>query len=343
MRVTVGTFNLNNLFSRFNFKGVAVPGPDAAGRGRAEPDIEARIVVDVGGPGAAPPPPGPVEPDPGMREFRTYGGRLVEGKPEQETKRIAERLLEMDLDVVALQEVEDLPTLHHFVRDNLGGRYPFRVLIEGRDPRLIDVAVISKLPFGGITSWQFSPHPDDPDGRPVFSRDLLEVDILRPSGSRRALTVYVNHLKSKFVQPASAAERAKEEAAADETRRRQAETVAAIVRRRQGPDGRALIVGDMNDTPTSKPLAAFAKAGWKNGLTKPTERGGTPNYRNSPPPSTAWTHRFVGGGTVDFALFDQIWLTPTLAPRQVGQFVLRRKLLTRDGSDHDPAWVELDL
>jgi endonuclease/exonuclease/phosphatase family metal-dependent hydrolase len=336
VRVTVGTFNLNNLFSRFNFRGVAVP---ATG----EADIEATVTVDVGGPGAAPPPPGVIEPDPGVREFRTYGGRLVQGKAERDTRRIAERLLEMDLDVVALQEVEDLPTLHRFAIDFLGGRYPFRTLIDGRDPRLIDVAVISKLPFGGITSWQFTPHPSEPNGRPVFSRDCLEVEVLRPSGSRRLFTLYVNHLKSKFVQARSAAERAQLEAEADETRRRQAETVADIVRSRQRTEGRALVLGDMNDAPDAPPLASFAAAGWTNGLTNPVERGGSPNFGAHPPPSTAWTHRFTHSGQVDYTLFDHIWLTPGLALRQVGAGVLRRRLLTRDGSDHDPAWVELDV
>lgn len=335
MRVTVGTFNLNNLFSRFNFRGVAAE--------RGGPDIEATIMVDVGGAGAAPPPPGPVEPDPGVREYRRYRGRLVEGKAEAETARIAERLLELDADVVALQEVEDLPTLHRFAIDHLGGRYPYRTLIEGRDPRLIDVAVISKLPFGGVTSWQFTPHPSEPRGRPVFSRDCLEVELLHPAGTRRLLTLYVNHLKSKYVQARTAAERRRLEADSDDTRRRQAETVAAIVARRQRPTGRALVLGDMNDAPGAAPLAAFVEAGWTNGLAAPAERGGTPRYGARPPTSPAWTHRFAAGGAVEYSLFDQVWLTPALAPRQTGAGILRRRLLTGDGSDHDPAWVELDV
>jgi hypothetical protein len=32
-----------------------------------------------------------------------------------------------------------------------------------------------------------------------------------------------------------------------------------------------------------------------------------------------------------------------LAKRQTGAFILRRTTLTRDGTDHDPAWVTLDL
>jgi predicted extracellular nuclease len=334
VRVTVGTFNLNNLFSRFNFKGVAAP---AAG-----PDISATVTVDVGGIGVAAPPPGFIEPDPGVREFRTYGGRLVEGKPEKDTKRIAERLLEMDLDVVALQEVEDLPTLHRFVIDFLQSRYPYRSLVDGRDPRLIDVAVLSKLPLGGVTSWQFATHPDEPDGRPVFSRDCLEVEILNPSRSKRLVTLYVNHLKSKLVTARSAAEKQKLTEQANQTRRRQAETVVDIVARQQRPTGRAIVLGDMNDTPDAAPIEAFASA-YVNALTSPTERGGSPSFGSSPPPSTAWSYRHTESGRVDYILFDHIWLTKALASRQTGAGVLRRTLRTRDGSDHDPTWVELDL
>jgi endonuclease/exonuclease/phosphatase family metal-dependent hydrolase len=335
MRVKVGTFNLNNLFSRFNFKGVAAP---AGG----QPDIAATVTVDVGGPGAVPPPPGTVEPDPGLREFRTYGGRLVEGKPEKDTKRIAERLLEMDLDVVALQEVEDLPTLHRFARDFLDARYPFRTLVEGRDPRLIDIAVISKLPLGGVTTWQFEPHASEPDGRPIFSRDCLEVEIVNESRSRRLLTLYVNHLKSKLVQGGTPAEREREAAKAADLRRRQAETVVSILERRQRPTGRAIVLGNMNDAPGSPALAPFAGS-LADGLTNPTEQGDPPDYRDRPPSSTAWSYRFPRTGGVDFTLFDQIWLTKPLADRQTGAGVLRRRLLTRDGSDHDPTWVELEL
>lgn len=60
----------------------------------------------------------------------------------------------MDLDVLAVQEVEDIDTLRQFGRDDLGGLYPHVVLIEGNDPRLIDIGLLSKLPVGGVTSWQ---------------------------------------------------------------------------------------------------------------------------------------------------------------------------------------------
>jgi hypothetical protein len=39
---------------------------------------------------------------------------------------------------------------------------------------------------------------------------------------------------------------------------------------------------------------------------------------------------------------DQVWLSPALAAKQTGAFERRAKV-SGDGSDHDPAWVTLDL
>jgi hypothetical protein len=51
----------------------------------------------------------------------------------------------------------------------------------------------------------------------------------------------------------------------------------------------------------------------------------------------------LGRQPPEYDLFDQVWLSPELAKRQIGAFILRRTKVTRDGTDHDPAWVALDL
>jgi endonuclease/exonuclease/phosphatase family metal-dependent hydrolase len=99
---------------------------------------------------------------------------------------------ELEADVLALQEVENVDTLKHFRAVALGGRkaYPYVAGIDGNDPRLIDVAVLSRLPITRVRSYQ---HLLDGTST-VFSRDCLEVDVTLPGGG--SLTLYVNHLKS---------------------------------------------------------------------------------------------------------------------------------------------------
>ena len=61
-------------------------------------------------------------------------------------------------------------------------------------------------------------------------------------------------------------------------------------------------------------------------------------------PSIPWTHRFKAAGKpAEHKLFDHVWLSESLAARQTAAKINRRTKLGGDGSDHDPAWVELAL
>jgi predicted extracellular nuclease len=100
---------------------------------------------------------------------------------------------------------------------------------------------------------------------------------------------------------ASARELELKEAA--ERRGMQAETLVEIVERKPRPNGRYIVLGDMNDTPTSKPLESFTEL--VNGLKQVEERGGTPNFGDTPPPNKRWTHRFKESGQPPaYELFD---------------------------------------
>src|SRR5215217_1443335 len=235
MDVSVGTFNLNNLFSRFNFEAqvdeIVEDDPDSG--------LTATYTFN----------------DPERFRLRTYQGRLVRGKNPADQDTIGARIAAMDLDVLCAQEVEDIDTLRFFAARHLDGRYRYLVLVEGNDPRLIDLAVLSRLPLGAVASHQHAVHPEDP-AEAVFSRDLLEVDILHPTNGSRLFTVFNNHLKSQFVPFGQDPVAGKE--ASDTRRRRQAETVERLVAARTRPDSRYLILGDMNDPPDAPSLAAIA-------------------------------------------------------------------------------------
>ena len=126
-----------------------------------------------------------------------YKGRLVEQKDPRDTRRLADRILRMRIEVLAVQEVEHIGMLQSFNRDLLGGLYPHLALIEGNDQRLLDVGILSILPIGPVTTHQTAVHKDDPRER-VFSRDLLQAEI-RDNRGDKLFNVYNTHLKSHFV------------------------------------------------------------------------------------------------------------------------------------------------
>lgn len=322
MTIKVGTFNLNNLFSRFNFKATisSIKKGDRVLIARYEFSDQANF------------------------RLRAFKGKLVKTKDKADREKIGDRIKEMDLDVLAVQEVENIDILKEFNRNDLGGLYKQVVLIEGNDPRLIDVGVLSKLPIGAVGSFQTAVHPSDPNKR-VFGRDLLEIEILNSSRTVKLFTLYNNHLKSHFGDDDN---NGQGKIANDDRRTRQTETVQRIVGHRMRSDARFLIAGDMNDAPDTVPMSAMLTIDGSplvDGLSNPTEIGEMKSEKpGEAPANTAWTHRFRPTGQApEHKLFDQIWLSPGLAPALVAGFIRRRHNLTGDGSDHDPAWVELDL
>jgi exonuclease III len=251
----------------------------------------------------------------------------------------------MNCDVLCVQEVENIDALRLFNRTYLADPYRYEVLIEGNDPRFIDVGVLSRLPVANLTSHRFETHPAAPFV-PIFGRDLLEVDVLTATRSRRLLTVFVNHLKSQFIRhddPDPASTRA----ASDLRRSRQAETVARVVAARTRPSSRYLILGDMNDAPEAATLEPMVD-GLVDALANVVESRPPPSVKNpeDEPPGVRWTHRFpVSGGPDHYALFDQIWASPALENKIAHAEIERRPRWTAAargvGSDHDPVWVRL--
>ena len=253
----------------------------------------------------------------------------------------------MNADVLAVQEVEHIEILKQFNRDNLNNLYPHVALVEGNDSRLIDVGILSKLPLGPITSHQTATHPEDP-GRRVFGRDLLQVEILDAAG-HKLFNLYNTHLKSHFVpvgeDPVAGAQQA------NDRRRRQAEATSRILSRMERPNSRFVLLGDMNDPPESPHLAPMLVADGKplvNALAQVQEtrpaKAETPG-QGPGPQNPLWTHRFNPPGPEfpRYELFDQIWLSQGLAGRLIGAHIDRRENHGGDGSDHDPAWIELDI
>lgn len=339
MDIRVGTFNLNNLFSRFNLYTEADPqiksGSDEATkekprtwltRASVNDDEELEIVSR-----------GFIGPDGKLQWRRMFKGKLIYAKNPKAQKILAERIKALDVDVLCVQEVENLEALEDFIRffDLKKTGFEHLSLVEGNDKRFIDVGVISKLPLGAVTSWRHRAHPDRPT-ETVFSRDLLQVEILDENDGEPILTVYVNHLKSQV------ADNEQEKKENDERRQRQAESIASILA--EDPPGTPyLVVGDMNDTPDAPTLSALSgEVKLFDALAKAEEIGGPyPDDDPTPPPDSPWTHRYRGKGKTRYDLYDQIWASPDLQGKVAKAWILRRTLRGGNASDHDPAAVEL--
>lgn len=167
---------------------------------------------------------------------------------EERLARLAAVLRRLDADVVCLQEVEHRFLLERFNRDFLDGLGYAVVLIEGNDDRGIDVALLSRLPIGPVSSYRHLRFRSEDGAEQRFRRDLLRVRIGPPLDA----DVYVVHLKAQ-----SGGE------AADAARLAEARAAAEILRAElaRDPDYRALVAGDFNDIPDSPTLAAFRDLG----------------------------------------------------------------------------------
>lgn len=324
MLVRVGTFNLNNLFSRFNFQGALSEIKKSGPSGSLTIRYEFTDEKDY--------------------RIRTFYGKLVKAKDAEDTTTIAERIKTIDVDVLAVQEVENIAILKEFNRDYLEGLYPYRVLIEGNDPRFIDVGLLSKLPLGAITSHQKAVHKDDAS-HTVFGRDLVEVEILNSTRSKKLFTIYNNHLKSHFGDDDDDGAGKIDN---DDRRRKQAEKIAEIIADRQRSDAKYLLTGDMNDHIDAPPLQAMLTIEGNqlvNALSDPEETRPAKEESGGHNPTTkAWTYRHKPSGKPPIhSLFDQIWLSPALAPSLKGAYIDRRTKHGGDGGDHDPAWIELEV
>ncbi len=320
MDLTIGTFNLNNLFSRWNFQAAVPKGTTLTQTLEFDGDAEVRL--------------------------RQFKGRVVTAKEDRATDAIAERIMAMDLDVLAVQEVENIEALRTFNAESLHGLYPHVIVIEGNDPRLIDVGILSRFPVGQVVSHQTAPDPIQPAER-IFGRDLLRVDILTPSRSRRLLTVYNTHMKSNFIDRLdhpTPEQRAAQAIRNNERRKRQAEVTKAIIEEETRPNSKFVLLGDMNDDPDSPHLEPVLDStlGLVDALTDVRETRASKHEDLGPQPGPRWTSRHKESGQPpQHRLFDQIWVSPGLATRVGESFIDRRTKHGGDGSDHDPAWVTL--
>ena len=242
-------------------------------------------------------------------------------------------------DILGVIEAESRIALKRFTDAGLlvGGRprYPHVMVVDGNDERGIDVGVLATAgyPLVGQRS-----HVDDTDaqGR-IFSRDCPEYHFRTPAG--HSLVVLVNHLKSKGYGG---------KLASDATRHRQAHRIAQIYRDLvDGGQPNVAVLGDLNDTPDSEPLAPLLRD------TDLRDISAHPAFDDNGRPGT------YGYCTARNKL-DYVLLSPALLARAAGGGIFRKGVwggrrgtlwpiydtMTRDvhaGSDHALISADVDL
>jgi len=172
-------------------------------------------------------------------------------KSRADLEKLARVIRDIDADVLSVDEVENRGILEDFNRIFLKDMGYTVVLYEGNDVRGIDVALLTRLPVGPVTSHRHLRFRTDADELQHFQRDLLQVR-LEPPGAA-PMDVFLVHLKSKE--------------GADDTglpiRMAEAKTARRILDEvlARDPNARFLVCGDFNDLPDSEPLRIFFGAG----------------------------------------------------------------------------------
>jgi endonuclease/exonuclease/phosphatase family metal-dependent hydrolase len=216
---------------------------------------------------------------------------------------VAAVLARVDADVWLLEEVENRPILERLAR---AAGYGAARLVDGNDPRGIDVALLSRVPVSGYAS-----HAGEvaPDGRLLWPRDCVEAWLAAGADGLR-IVVVGSHLSSAISDDGT---RRRWQAA---RMRELADAVAA-----EDPEALVLVGGDLNDAPASDALAPLLGDGaWRDPLS---------------PGAVTWTGA-GGSGRLDYLLVPAASRALVAAWADAGADVAA-------ASDHRPVVLDLRL
>lgn len=207
----------------------------------------------------------------------------------------------INADILGVVEAENRVTLERFnqlLLPNVGvDPYPKTMVIDGNDERGIDVGVMVR---GDFQIVDIRTHIFDRDEKGViFSRDCPEYTISTPEGN--LILVLVNHFKSKGYG---------DKGSSDAKRLRQAQRVAEIYNDHLKEYDYIVVMGDLNDTPASDPLAPLMSTSLKD----ITEH---PNFQSDGRPGT------YANGTASNKI-DYLLLSPALFERVTFGAIERR-------------------
>lgn len=251
----------------------------------------------------------------------------------------AKVVADLNADVLGVVEAENRPSLADFNNDIVpavaGAAFNHVMVIDGNDTRGIDVGLLTKA---GYPIVRMASHVDDrsTNGKPIFSRDCPEYEILTPAGN--TLYVLVNHFKSKgYGKPSETAARRVE----------QANRVVEIVKTLLKQHAFIAVVGDLNDTPDSGAIAALTRDGLlKDAWDHPDfDNGGYPGTYGSSNARNKIDYLFLtselykkvrAGGVIRKGMW------PGTSPKKWEVYDTVKKPI-HAASDHAALWVDLDI
>jgi endonuclease/exonuclease/phosphatase family metal-dependent hydrolase len=176
----------------------------------------------------------------GRADWTGWVELTVEPVDELTTRMTARVIGDLAADAICLVEAENRPALVRFNDELLGRRYGHAMLVDGNDPRGIDVGLLCT---GDIAIDWVRSHVDVPDpavaGKRLFSRDCPLYKLRLPGGAE--LFLLLNHLKSQSFasgnpDPLRTRQSAEVRAIYDRLRAEGAEHVAVLGDLNKGPD-----------------------------------------------------------------------------------------------------------
>lgn len=237
-------------------------------------------------------------------------------KPRDEMKRVAGVIKEINLDVIALQEVESRGYLQRFIDAMLPEMgYDHVVHYEGNDGRGIDVCLVSRIPVGEVTSHRHHVFKAHDGGDQKFGRDLLRVELLPDGG--QPFEMWIVHLKSN-----SGGKELNEP-----IRLGECHEVHRLVAKRlkEDPDVSLILCGDFNDEFETKTIQTIL---------------GDPPMLKTIFDDIPEDERITYNRKPYRSMIDFLLCSPAMAERFVpGSFTIRPGIDTETGSDHNPIYA----
>ncbi|GLZ34601.1 hypothetical protein Lesp02_67880 [Lentzea sp. NBRC 105346] len=276
----------------------------------------------------------------GRGDWIGWADLITESVDEVATRMTAKVITELAPDVLCVVEAENRPALARFNEELLDSRYGHAMLVDGNDPRGIDVGLFctSAIDINSVCS-----HVDD-DNR-LFSRDCPVYRLGLPSGEE--LVLLVNHLKSQSRTGGDP----------DALRTRQSARVREIYDELRVQGARFVaVLGDLNKGPTddTPPKHPTLEALFMPGIVDATTIDG---FDLGPKPGTFETCSLRNR-------LDYILMSPELAEHVTGGGIFRKGLwgnpknqnpprdweifdeitsAEQSASDHAAIFVDLDL